>query len=138
MQRLQGNHRIVSVIHLDFHCHLAAPDRRSDQTDIEAEAEAFGIVEPFYGAGLSSHYSVLKVAWVKYPGGTLDQAGGINGGNQTGPPKAKRERKTNNNLMQCGIQDTVLLPICLFISDFILLLSDLFRPVPYCPVKNIP
>jgi hypothetical protein len=56
------------------------------------EAEAFGIVEPFYGAGLSSHLIILLNAWARRPKRTFDQ-GECNEGNQTGPAEGRTGEK---------------------------------------------
>jgi hypothetical protein len=82
------------------------------------EAEAFGIVEPFHGAGLGSHLIILLNAWARRPERTYDQ-GSVTKEIKQERQQAGRERKANNNddLMQCKKKDTGLFRVYLIISD---------------------
>jgi GNAT superfamily N-acetyltransferase len=60
------------------------------------KAEAFSVIEPFHGTGLSSHFLILLIAWAKRPGLHI-RPRGITKGIKQDRAKARRERKTNNN-----------------------------------------
>jgi hypothetical protein len=61
------------------------------------KAEAFCIVEPFDGAGLSSHFTFLVLHGAKMPEMHLRPRGGVTEEIKQDCRKARRERKTNNN-----------------------------------------
>jgi hypothetical protein len=61
------------------------------------KAEAFCIVEPFDGAGLSSHFTFLELHEAKVPEMHVRPRGGVTEEIKQDCRKARRERKTNNN-----------------------------------------